>query len=110
MNTKKFICELFQYIKLIFVRYSGHKTGDYYIESCVDHTDSLIFSGSTDGAIWCWDLVKMNPVNQLIHSNRSVVHSISSHASKGSFLSASGSNFKVWSNSSSLDNENESET
>lgn len=94
----------------IFFRYSGHKTGDYYIESCVDHTDSFIFSGSTDGAIWCWDLVKMNPVNQLIHSNQSVVHSLSSHASAGSILSASGSNFKVWSNSNSLDDENPSKT
>lgn len=80
-------------------RYSGHKTGDFYVESCVDNTDSFIFSGSTDGAIWCWDLVKMTPVNQLIHKNNAVVHTLSSNPSKKDILSASGSTIKLWKSS-----------
>lgn len=91
-------------------RYTGHKTGDYYVESCVDKTDSYVFSGSTDGSVWCWDLIKMNLVNQLIHDNRATVHSISSNPTKQSILSASGSNIKIWMSSSLLDDEEISET
>lgn len=80
--------------------YSGHKTGEFYIESCVDNTDSFIFSGSIDGAIWCWDLVKMTVVNQLIHKKNATVHSLSSNPSKKDILSASGSTIKLWTSSS----------
>ncbi|XKL59718.1 hypothetical protein PGB90_000734 [Kerria lacca] len=83
--------------------YSGHKTNDYYIECCIDKTDSFIFSGSIDGSIWCWDLVKMNSVNQLIHNKKAIVHSLSSNPIKKGILSASGSNIKVWMSSSLLE-------
>ena len=78
-------------------RYSGHKTGEYYLECGVDNTDTYVFSGSVDGAIWCWDLVKQSSVSQLIHSDKAAVHSLSVHPNQSSFLSASGSSIKMWS-------------
>lgn len=92
---------MYHYIfQIILCRYSGHKTGEFYVESCVDNTDSFIFSGSVDGAIWCWDLVKMTVVNKLIHKNNATVHSLSSNPSKKHILSASGSTIKLWTSSS----------
>ena len=86
-------------------RYNGHKTGDYYIECGVDNTDTYVFSGSTDGAIWCWDLVKLNPVNQLIHNDKAVLHSLSVHPNKPAIISASGQTIKVWGSSESTEEE-----
>ncbi|XP_065214488.1 WD repeat domain-containing protein 83 [Planococcus citri] len=77
--------------------YTGHRIGEYYIESCTDYTDSYVFSGSIDGSIWCWDFIKMQPVNQLVHKQNSVVHSISRSPTEKSILSASGSCIKLWS-------------
>ncbi|KAJ4431702.1 hypothetical protein ANN_20304, partial [Periplaneta americana] len=76
--------------------YSGHRMGDFCMESCVDHRDHHVISGSVDGDIWCWDLVQGSVVTKLTHEKNSVVHSLSSHPSQMFLLSASRGTIKLW--------------
>ena len=42
--------------------YSGHKNSEYRIDSCMNHTDTHVVSGSEDGRICFWDLVEVRDV------------------------------------------------
>nr|CAD7269926.1 unnamed protein product [Timema shepardi] len=76
--------------------YTGHDTGDFRIESCVDVSDGHILSGSTEGNIWCWDLVKEAVVHKMVHQQSTVVNSLSSHPTQPFLLSAAGLTIKLW--------------
>lgn len=76
--------------------YTGHKTKEYFVESCINHKDSHILSGSADGNIYCWEMVSGQVSNLLPHVPGQTVHSISAHPSKNFYLSASGSQIYLW--------------
>lgn len=76
--------------------YKGHKTKDYFVESCINHKDTHILSGSTDGNIYCWELISGQVSNLLPHTPGQTVHSISPHPSKNFYLSASGNQIYLW--------------
>ena len=48
-------------------RYTGHKNNQYKIDSCLNHEDTLVVSGSEDGKVYMWDLIDVShfffPVN-----------------------------------------------
>lgn len=89
------------YIYKIFYRYTGHKVGDYFIENCVFHNDSIIISGSTCGHLWCWDFVsaklieKLKPNNNVSYTQS--INSISTHPSKKVLLASCGPCISLWS-------------
>ncbi len=39
--------------------YAGHKNIEYRIDSCMNHNDTHVVSGSEDGKICFWDLVEV---------------------------------------------------
>ena len=41
-------------------RYEGHKNKEYKIDSCLNHKDTHIISGSEDGLVYVWDLVDVS--------------------------------------------------
>lgn len=84
--------------------YKGHKTGDYMIESCLDAKDKYILSGSTDGNLYCWELISNKLVKLFPHPNQKTVHSISAHPSGNYFLTAAGYNVYLWGSPSSESN------
>lgn len=84
-------------MRLFTRRYCDHNTGDFYIENAVDNKDNFVFSGSTTGDIWCWDLVTMQVLSKFIHNAGRVVNSIAYHPTEQCFLSASDNTVKYWS-------------
>lgn len=85
--------------------YTGHKIGDFRVESGIDNSDGFILSGATDGNIWCWDLVKAEVVAKLEHSPGIVVNSIHSHPNKIGLVSAAGQTVKLWGKPEYLDSD-----
>lgn len=45
---------------VFFLRFTGHKNTQYKIDSCLNHEDTLIFSGSEDGCVYIWDLIEVS--------------------------------------------------
>ncbi|KAL0279671.1 UNVERIFIED_CONTAM: hypothetical protein PYX00_001176 [Menopon gallinae] len=80
----------------LLTEYKGHKTGDYMIESCLDSKDKYILSGSTDGNLYCWELISNKLVKKFPHPNQKTVHSVSPHPSGNYFLTAAGHNIYLW--------------
>lgn len=76
--------------------YTGHSTGDYFLESGIDQTDSYIISCSTDGFVYCWDLVQGTVTNQLEHKNRPMVHSVSVHPMSKFIVTATRTDIYLW--------------
>lgn len=76
--------------------YSGHRMGDFCMESCVDSKDRHVLSGSIDGDIWCWDLVQATVTTRFAHDRGNVVHSLSFHPSQLFLLSACQGSVKLW--------------
>ncbi|PSN50744.1 WD repeat domain-containing protein 83 [Blattella germanica] len=76
--------------------YSGHRTDDFCIQSCVDHKDHHVISGSIDGDIWCWDLVQGSIASKFTHEKGHAVHSVSFHPSQAYLLSAGHGTIKLW--------------
>lgn len=90
-------------LKCHFSRYSGHRTGDYRVESAVDSSDAFILSGAMDGYIWCWDMVKAEVVQKLEHTPGAVVNSLDTHPNKSALVSAAGLSVKLWGKPEYLD-------
>ncbi|KAF6212938.1 hypothetical protein GE061_010651 [Apolygus lucorum] len=76
--------------------YSGHHTGDYTIDVAVDKKDKVILAGSTDSAIYCWDLIGSSVVNKLQHEDGSVVHSLHTHPTGAFLMSSTQSQVHLW--------------
>lgn len=76
--------------------YLGIKNSNYKIESCLNQSDSHILSGSEDGKVYVWDLVKGDLYDTLDHNTVRTVHSISHHPSQPVLLSACGDQIFVW--------------
>ena len=77
-------------------RYTGHKNTEYRIDSCLDHTDNYVISGSEDGTVYMWSLVEGQMVCRLEHVGNKVVHSLSPHPSKSWLVSAAKNNIYLW--------------
>lgn len=76
--------------------YTGHKNTSYKIDSCLNHKDTHIISGSEDGKLYIWDLVDAEIKKTLTFSESGrVCHSISHHSEKSQLLVASGSKIYV---------------
>ncbi|KAK7867724.1 hypothetical protein R5R35_002234 [Gryllus longicercus] len=83
----------------LLAEYSGHKSGDCVLESCVDANDSRVISGSACGNIWIWSMVEdpeKKPI-KLLHNSAYAVCSVAAHPTQiGILLSASGRTIKLW--------------
>lgn len=78
--------------------YEGLQRSDYCLQSSVNHDDTLVLSGSSDGRIWAWELISRKLVMHL-SDEKSIQHpivSIAVHPSKNSFLAANGSDILLW--------------
>ncbi|XP_016844027.1 WD repeat domain-containing protein 83 [Nasonia vitripennis] len=72
--------------------YEGLRKSDFCLESCVNHDDTLVLSGSSDGQIWAWELISRKIVMHL-SDEKSGAHpiiSIGVHPNRNSFLAANG--------------------
>ncbi|KAG8226520.1 hypothetical protein J437_LFUL006910 [Ladona fulva] len=77
--------------------YTGHKSGDYFVESAAIANDAYIISGSADGYVWCWGLVGGEVAKKLPHGrDNTVVHSLSVHPTKTVLLTACGGTVRLW--------------
>lgn len=76
--------------------YSGHTTGDFCIESSVDRKDRNILSGSTDGCVYCWDLIGSKVSHKLVHSSGEVVHSLHPHPTGDYLMTATKNEIHLW--------------
>ncbi|XP_049795271.1 WD repeat domain-containing protein 83 [Schistocerca nitens] len=80
--------------------YRGHDVSGFTTESCVDNTDRHVLSGSADGHVYCWDLVREKLTETLVHGevkgSASVVSSLSPHPLRSGLLSAAGGTVKLW--------------
>ncbi|XP_018900421.2 WD repeat domain-containing protein 83 isoform X1 [Bemisia tabaci] len=83
--------------------YQGHSTKDFSIESCLDQSDTYVLSGSTDGNVYCWDLVSSAVKTKYNHGQSLVVSSIICHPTKSQFLSAAGQTISLWGEKGSED-------
>ncbi|XP_073984892.1 WD repeat domain-containing protein 83-like isoform X2 [Rhodnius prolixus] len=76
--------------------YSGHSSGDFYIENASDRKDRYILSGSTDGAIYCWDLIGCKIIKKLKHEENYAVHSLNVHPTSNFLISATKTSVHIW--------------
>ncbi|PVD23115.1 hypothetical protein C0Q70_16378 [Pomacea canaliculata] len=79
--------------------FTGHKNTQYKIDSCLNHEDTLIFSGSEDGCVYIWDLIEAKVVHKLDHSSTRTVHSLAPHHSEPSILTACADKVFLWKSS-----------
>ncbi|XP_074032792.1 WD repeat domain-containing protein 83 [Leptinotarsa decemlineata] len=87
--------------------YSGHKTEDMKIESCISNNDNFIMSGSLTGELWCWDLVGQEVVQKVFHTPGKVLNSLSVHPKRPILITSSVGSIKIWEENDSLkSNEN----
>jgi len=77
--------------------YSGHINREYRLDSCLDHSDKYILSGSENGMVYIWDLVEETLVAKLDHGPGSgTIHSLAQHPSKPQLLTAHRGLVTVW--------------
>lgn len=77
--------------------YTGHSSKDYKVESCFTSSDMHVMSGSEDGYVYCWDLVKGTLYLKLEHKGSRVVHSLSPHPTESYLLTATLGQMWFWS-------------
>lgn len=77
--------------------YTGHKTKNYIIESCVSLKDNFVFSGSADGNMWCWELLSSKCFKMFSHAPEKVIHSVAAHPTKEVYCTAAGGCIYLWS-------------
>jgi len=77
--------------------FKGHVNKDYKLDSCLDHTDQLVVSGSEDSKVYLWDLVTGEVVGKLDHGpNTGTVHSLAVHPARSMLVSAQRGTVTVW--------------
>ena len=78
--------------------YLGNKNeSGYRIESCLDHTDRRVLTGSEDGCVYIWDLVDASRVGRLDHHLENVpVHSLSFHPDQSRLCTAAKDFVYLW--------------
>ena len=77
--------------------YSGHINREYRLDSCLDHSDKYVLSGSENGMVYIWDLVEGGLVAKLDHGPGSgAIHSLAQHPSRAQLLTAHKGMVTVW--------------
>ncbi|ESN91953.1 hypothetical protein HELRODRAFT_90106 [Helobdella robusta] len=77
--------------------YKGHTSVGYKIDSAVSSDDKQVLTGSEDGLIYIWDLIKTDVIGRLDHGKgKTLVHSLSYHPTKPILLTACGSDIFLW--------------
>ena len=79
-------------------KFTGHVNKEYKIDSCVSLCDMYVLSGSEDGNLYIWDLVKSEVVQKIEDAHKGVVYSLSRHPTKDVLLTAATDCVKLWSN------------
>lgn len=78
-------------------KFVGHLNKDYKVECCISRCDSYIISGSEDGKLYIWDLVKAEVLHKIDDAHKGVINSLSIHPEKDLLLSAGADSVKLWS-------------
>lgn len=76
--------------------YKGHKSSDFKIDCVIASDDRQVLSGSQDGCVYIWDLIKATPIGRLQHESGSIIHSASYHPTKPMLLTACGQKIFLW--------------
>ncbi|EDO35821.1 predicted protein [Nematostella vectensis] len=77
--------------------FKGHQNKEYKLDSCLNHTDTHVISGSEDGSIHFWDLIEAKLIFSLEKAHKGVAYSLSYHPKDSCLLSASSDGeVKVW--------------
>lgn len=86
----------YNYIYFTTFRYEGHTTGEFQIECGVDRKDRHVLSGSTDGNVYCWDLIGGTVIKKLNHPASGAVHSLDYHPTGEFLMTALKSDVFLW--------------
>ena len=90
--------------------FKGHVNKDYKLDSCLDHTDQLVISGSEDSKVYLWDLVTGEVVGKLDHgANTGTVHSLAVHPARSFLVSAQRGSVTVWQDREKYEEDEEEE-
>lgn len=77
--------------------YQGHRSKEYRLDCCLDHSDKFVMSGSEAGEVVVWSLVEGGLVARLDHGpGAGTVHSLASHPDKPQLLTAHRGCISVW--------------
>ncbi|KAK2725142.1 WD repeat domain-containing protein 83-like [Artemia franciscana] len=76
--------------------YKGHTHNQFKIDSCTNHSDTHVVSGSEDGCVYFWSLIDGTITHRLRHEGARIVHSIAYHPTKNCFISAAEGRFWIW--------------
>jgi len=77
--------------------FSGHINREYRLDSCLDHSDKYVLSGSENGMVYIWDLVEGGLIAKLDHGPGSgAIHSLAQHPSRAQLLTAHKGMTTVW--------------
>lgn len=76
--------------------YRGHVNSEFKLDCVISSNDKQILSGSEDGMVYIWNLVKADIVCKLKHEVGHIVHSLSYHPTEPCLISACHNKLYVW--------------
>jgi mitogen-activated protein kinase organizer 1 len=77
--------------------FTGHLNKEYKLDSCLDHSDQFVMSGSEDASVVIWDLVHGEVVARLEHGEGTgTVHSLAAHPARSMLVTAQRGAVTVW--------------
>ena len=77
--------------------YKGHINKEYKIDSTLMSRDSHVISGSEDGCLYFWDLIKAEITTKVTSAHGGVIYTLSRHPTKNYLLTAAMDSVKLWS-------------
>jgi mitogen-activated protein kinase organizer 1 len=81
----------------MLAEYTGHKNKEFKCDSCLNHKDTHVISGSEDGKIYCWDLVRAKLTQTLDHGLGGIsITSLSHHPKESCLISAAQNKLFIW--------------
>ncbi|XP_072346890.1 WD repeat domain-containing protein 83 [Scyliorhinus torazame] len=75
--------------------YTGHKNTEYKLDCCFNESDTHVVSGSEDGLVYFWDLVK-GSLAVTLPVGKGVVQSVSYHPTQSCLLTATQGVVQLW--------------
>ncbi|XP_064478727.1 WD repeat domain-containing protein 83-like [Ornithodoros turicata] len=76
--------------------FKGHRNEEYYVDCAMSEDDAIVYTGSEDGSLYCWNLVEGKLLEKLEHPTKGAVHSVSHHPKRSDILTATGKLVYLW--------------
>lgn len=77
-------------------KFTGHCNREYYVDCAMSEDDAIVYAGSEDGNVYCWNLIEGKLLEKLEHPTKGAVHSLSHHPKKSVLLTATGKLVYLW--------------